>query len=136
MTAAGAPLPPSQVRSAALFATFGGYEESSDVTRILHERIVEVSREPSRETVILIAAVAALVTTTVWIPDALQVWRADYATVTGEQRQGRAGRRLEGLLEHRQRIVRGAMGEVSSDLRGFQQRPRRYFFSGSQASGM
>ena len=43
------------MRSAALFATFGGYEESSNVTRILHERILEISREPARETVILIA---------------------------------------------------------------------------------
>ena len=51
----GAKEAPSQVRSAALFATFGGYEESSNVTRILHERILEISREPARETVILIA---------------------------------------------------------------------------------
>jgi hypothetical protein len=47
--------PPHQIRSAALFASFGGYEESSDVSRILHERIVEISREPARETVILVA---------------------------------------------------------------------------------
>lgn len=46
---------PPQVRSAALFASFGGYEESPDVTRILHERIMEISREPAQETVILIA---------------------------------------------------------------------------------
>jgi hypothetical protein len=47
--------PPHQIRSAALFASFGGYEESSDVSRILHERIVEISREPTKETVILVA---------------------------------------------------------------------------------
>ena len=49
------PTPPPQIRSAALFATFGGYEESPDISRILHERIVEISREPAKETVILIA---------------------------------------------------------------------------------
>jgi hypothetical protein len=49
------PAPPHQIRSAALFASFGGYEESSEVPRILHERIVEISREPARETVILVA---------------------------------------------------------------------------------
>jgi hypothetical protein len=49
------PTPPHQIRSAALFASFGGYEESSDVSRILHERIVEISREPTQETVILVA---------------------------------------------------------------------------------
>ena len=47
--------PPHQVRSAALFASFGGYEESPEISRILHERIVEISREPAQETVILVA---------------------------------------------------------------------------------
>ncbi len=47
--------PPPQIRSAAVFASFGGYEESPLITDILHERIVEVSREPAKETVILVA---------------------------------------------------------------------------------
>jgi hypothetical protein len=48
-------VPPPQVRSAAMFVAFGGYEESPDVPRILHERIVEISRDPNQETVILVA---------------------------------------------------------------------------------
>jgi sirohydrochlorin ferrochelatase len=47
--------PPAQVRSAALFSSFGGYEEYPGITEILHQRIVEVSRDPSQETVILVA---------------------------------------------------------------------------------
>lgn len=47
--------PPPQVRSAALFAAFGGYEESPVVSRILHERIMEISRDPAQETVFLVA---------------------------------------------------------------------------------
>lgn len=47
--------PPGQVRSAALFATFGGYEEDPGIVEMLHERILEVSRDPSQETVILVA---------------------------------------------------------------------------------
>jgi hypothetical protein len=47
--------PPPQVLSAALFASFGGYEESPLVSRILHERIVEISRDPTHETVLLVA---------------------------------------------------------------------------------
>lgn len=46
---------PAQVRSAALFATFGGYEEHPWIAQILHERIVEISQDPSKETVILLA---------------------------------------------------------------------------------
>lgn len=47
--------PPHQVRSSALFSTFGGYEEDPAVAEILHERVREISREPSNETVILVA---------------------------------------------------------------------------------
>lgn len=51
-----AAVPPPQVRSTAIFAAFGGYEESPDVPRILHdERILEMSRDPAQETVILVA---------------------------------------------------------------------------------
>jgi sirohydrochlorin ferrochelatase len=46
---------PAQVRSAALFATFGGYEHYSGMAEVLHERIMEISQDPSRETVILLA---------------------------------------------------------------------------------
>jgi len=46
---------PPQVRSAALFTTFGGYEEDPALAEILHDRIMEVSRDPARETVILVA---------------------------------------------------------------------------------
>lgn len=46
---------PTQVRSAALFSGFGGYEETAQVADILHERIVEVSQDPSKETILLLA---------------------------------------------------------------------------------
>lgn len=46
---------PAQVRSAALFATFGGYEEYPAIAEVLHERILEISRDPANETVILLA---------------------------------------------------------------------------------
>jgi hypothetical protein len=46
---------PPQVRTAAQFETVGGYEETSDVARILHERIVEISTAPADETVFLVA---------------------------------------------------------------------------------
>ncbi len=48
-------IPPAQVRSAAVFSTFGGYEENPAIAEILHERIVELSKDPPRETVILVA---------------------------------------------------------------------------------
>lgn len=48
-------VPPPQIRSAALFAAFGGYEESPGIAEVLHERILEISRELSAETVILVA---------------------------------------------------------------------------------
>ena len=47
--------PPPQIRSAAIFSTFGGYEEGADVARVLHDRIMEISQNPSEETVILLA---------------------------------------------------------------------------------
>jgi sirohydrochlorin ferrochelatase len=47
--------PPVQIRSAALFTTFGGYEEDPGIVEALHARIQEISRDPSQETVILIA---------------------------------------------------------------------------------
>jgi hypothetical protein len=47
---------PVQVRSAALFSTYGGYEEDHRaIAEILHERINAVSKDPARETVILVA---------------------------------------------------------------------------------
>ncbi|MGH7233422.1 MAG: hypothetical protein ACREJU_18980, partial [Nitrospiraceae bacterium] len=49
------PALPEQVRSSALFVSFGGYEESPEIALILHERIIEVSQDPSNETVILVA---------------------------------------------------------------------------------
>ncbi len=47
--------PPDQIRSAALFSSFGGYEEDPEIVQILHERIEEISRNPADETVILVA---------------------------------------------------------------------------------
>ena len=47
--------PPIQIRSAAVFSTFGGYEEGADIAQVLHERIMEVSQDPSEETVIVLA---------------------------------------------------------------------------------
>ncbi|MFZ5875596.1 MAG: sirohydrochlorin chelatase [Nitrospirota bacterium] len=48
--------PPAQVRSAALFSTYGGYEEDHRaIAEILHERIQSVSTDPAKETVILVA---------------------------------------------------------------------------------
>lgn len=48
-------IPPAQIRSAAIFSTFGGYEEGADIARVLHERIMEISQNPSEETVVLLA---------------------------------------------------------------------------------
>ena len=47
--------PPAQIRSAAVFSTFGGYEEGADIAQVLHERIMEISQNPSEETVIVLA---------------------------------------------------------------------------------
>lgn len=46
---------PRQIRSAAIFSTFGGYEEEANVAQVLHERIMAISQNPSKETVILLA---------------------------------------------------------------------------------
>ncbi|MGQ0811262.1 MAG: sirohydrochlorin chelatase [Nitrospiraceae bacterium] len=46
---------PAQVRSAALFSTFGGYEQNPDIAQVLHKRIVELSQDPANETVLLLA---------------------------------------------------------------------------------
>ncbi|RMH37625.1 MAG: hypothetical protein D6690_02300 [Nitrospirae bacterium] len=48
-------VPPPQVRSAARFITFGGYEEDPRAAQILCERIREVSTNPAKETVLLLA---------------------------------------------------------------------------------
>ena len=47
--------PPAQIRSAAMFSTFGGYEEGANIAQVLHERIMEISQNPSEETVVLLA---------------------------------------------------------------------------------
>ncbi len=46
---------PQRIRSSAVFTTFGGYEESPLIAEILRERILAISKAPSRETVILLA---------------------------------------------------------------------------------
>ncbi len=48
-------VPPQQIRSAALFSTFGGYEEYAGIAQVMCERIVEMSKESSKETVIMLA---------------------------------------------------------------------------------
>ena len=51
----GRPLPP-RVRSSAIFATFGGYEENNSlISEILKDRVLEISRNPEKETILLIA---------------------------------------------------------------------------------
>jgi sirohydrochlorin ferrochelatase len=50
----GAP-PPSQVRTAILFSTFGGYEQYPEIVHVLHTRIAEMSKDPANETVLLVA---------------------------------------------------------------------------------
>lgn len=50
----GAEFPP-QVRTAALFSTFGGYEQNPAIAQVLHKRIAEMSKDPANETVLLIA---------------------------------------------------------------------------------
>ena len=47
--------PPPQVRSQAVFSTFGGYEEAPSLAAILDERIKEISKDPPTETIILVA---------------------------------------------------------------------------------
>lgn len=46
---------PSQVRTSVAFNTFGGYEEDVLTAEILLDRIKEVSQDPEKETVILLA---------------------------------------------------------------------------------
>lgn len=47
--------PPPRIRSSAVFETTGGYEEDPFIAGILRERILEISKEPDREMVILLA---------------------------------------------------------------------------------
>jgi sirohydrochlorin ferrochelatase len=51
---AGASAPP-QVRTAARFSTFGGYEQNPEIAVVLHKRIAELSKDPANETVLLLA---------------------------------------------------------------------------------
>lgn len=44
-----------QVRTAALFSTFGGYEQNPEIALVLHKRIAELSKDPANETVLLLA---------------------------------------------------------------------------------
>lgn len=46
---------PLQIRTAALFSTFGGYEQNPEIAQVLHKRIAELSKDPSNETVLLLA---------------------------------------------------------------------------------
>ncbi|TAJ09564.1 MAG: hypothetical protein EPO61_05765 [Nitrospirae bacterium] len=48
-------VPPHQIRSAALFSTFGGYEEYAGISQVMCDRMMEVSKDPGKETVILLA---------------------------------------------------------------------------------
>ncbi len=50
-----AAIAPPQVRTAALFSTFGGYEQYPDIVQVLHKRISEMSQDPAHETVLLVA---------------------------------------------------------------------------------
>ncbi|CAI2719322.1 hypothetical protein [Nitrospina watsonii] len=47
--------PPPQVRSSAVFAGFGGYEEDALICEILKDRVLEISKNPEKEQVLLIA---------------------------------------------------------------------------------
>lgn len=46
---------PPQVRTAARFSTFGGYEQNPEIALVLHKRIAELSKDPANETVLLVA---------------------------------------------------------------------------------
>ncbi|MDN5940531.1 MAG: hypothetical protein L0H94_01500 [Nitrospira sp.] len=46
---------PPQVRTAASFSTFGGYEHNPEIAVVLHKRIGELSKDPANETVLLLA---------------------------------------------------------------------------------
>ena len=51
--------PPPRLRSGAILYTSGGFDQDTLIAEVLLERIMEVSREPERETVILLAHGAA-----------------------------------------------------------------------------
>lgn len=46
---------PLQIRTAALFSTFGGYEQNPEIAQVFHKRIAELSKDPANETVLLLA---------------------------------------------------------------------------------
>lgn len=46
---------PHQVRTSVTFSTFGGYEHNPEIAVVLHKRIVELSKDPAHETVLLLA---------------------------------------------------------------------------------
>ncbi len=46
---------PPRIRSSAIFETFGGYEEDPLIANILRDRLMEISKRPQDETVILLA---------------------------------------------------------------------------------
>ncbi|MCS6897153.1 MAG: hypothetical protein NZM29_04205 [Nitrospira sp.] len=46
---------PPQVRTAVTFSSFGGYEQNPDIALVLHKRIAELSKDPTNETVLLLA---------------------------------------------------------------------------------
>ena len=47
--------PPPQVRTSSIIKTFGGYEEDPLIGEIHLDRIKKISKDPSRETIILLA---------------------------------------------------------------------------------
>ncbi len=46
---------PLRIRSSAVFHAFGGYEEDPLIAEILKQRVLEISKQPEKETVILLA---------------------------------------------------------------------------------
>lgn len=107
---------PPQVRTAALFSTFGGYEESPEVTRILHERIMEISREPLQETVILIAhGEKTDEGNTAWLSviDA-HIERLKQDRHCAQLKSRRAGAVREDWLEQREKAVREIRALIQS----------------------
>jgi sirohydrochlorin ferrochelatase len=46
---------PPQVRTSVRFSTFGGYEQNPEIALVLHKRITELSKDPSNESVLLLA---------------------------------------------------------------------------------
>lgn len=51
----GGPHLPARVRSGALLTTTGGFDADPLIAEVLYQRVMEVSREPERETVLLLA---------------------------------------------------------------------------------